>query len=68
MEAKIIQLILKSIEVQINCRKEFNLGSRDLDQVIERLENKLLRINKKCPLTQAKGFILRKFYQPLFKE
>jgi hypothetical protein len=44
---KIIQLILKSIEVQINYHKEFNLELQDLDLVIEQLETKLLRASKK---------------------
>jgi len=45
MAAKIIQLIQKSIEVQINYRKEFNLELQDLDLVIEQLETKLFKVS-----------------------
>jgi hypothetical protein len=68
MQAKIIQLIRKNIEVQINYRKVFSLVLQDLDQVIEQLETKLFRINKKCLLIKDQEFIHHKFYQALFRE
>ena len=68
MAAKITQLIQKSIEVQINCRKEFNLELQDLDLVIEQLETKLFKASKKCRLVKDQVFILHKSYQALFRE